>query len=71
MCTLTGEDVLGGRRPSLVVLHHLQLDLVLLARPQTRLLKGGLWTAKGVKNLSVLLFLPAPKTQQSSTTSKN
>lgn len=61
MCTLTCDDVLGGRRSTLVVLYHLQFDLVLLAGAQARLLKGGLWTAEGVKNLTILLFLPAPK----------
>lgn len=61
MCILTCDHVLGGRWSTLVVLHHLQFDLVLLARAQPRLLKRGLWTAKGVKNLAILLFLPAPK----------
>lgn len=70
MCTLTCDDVLGGRRSALVVLHHLQLDLVLLAGAQARLLKGGLRSAEGVKNLTVLLFLPVPKKHQSSTTTK-
>lgn len=72
-CVLTCNDIPGGRRSTLVVLHHLQFDLVLLARAQTRLLKGGLWTAKGVKNLTILLFLPAPKKKkkyQSSTPTK-
>ena len=60
MCTLTCDDVFGGRRTTFVVLHHLQFDLVLLARAQARLLKGGLWTAERVQNLTILLFLPAP-----------
>lgn len=34
MCTLTCDDVLGGRRSTLVVLYHLQFDLVLLAGAQ-------------------------------------
>lgn len=61
MCTLTCDNVFGGRRTTLVVLHHLQFDLVLLARAQARLLKSGLWTAERVQNLTILLFLPAPK----------
>lgn len=61
MYILTCHHILGGRWSTLVVLHHLQFDLVLLARTQARLLKGGLWTAKGVKNLAIILFLPEAK----------
>lgn len=60
MWRLTCDDILGGRRPTFVVLHHLQFDLVLLAWTQARLLKGGLRSAQGVENLTVFLFLPAP-----------
>lgn len=59
MYELTCDHILGGRWTTLVVLHHLQLDLILLARSQAGLLKGGLWTTKGVENRTVLLFLPA------------
>ena len=54
---LTCEEVLGCRGSAGVVLHHLQLDFVLLARSQAGLLKGGLGRAQRIQDLSILLFL--------------